>query len=150
MSLPGLSLTWKTAMTGRWSEVFMLEQLLYFSTRMSVVCLLLNTTLSWENKRAKPHKDLEQRDAENSRLSSYCVWGRSLLGGGIVVVTADVKFICWEEVNRCFLETFKNRTCTETDNQIRQSTGVILRKKHKIKFWGKLVGWSQKNTRIKL
>jgi len=46
LSLPGLSLTWKMPMTGRWSEVLMLEQLVYLTTCMSSACLLLVRILS--------------------------------------------------------------------------------------------------------
>lgn len=49
LSLPGLSLTWKTPMTGRWSEVLMFEQLVYFSTFMSSGCRFLNRILSCEH-----------------------------------------------------------------------------------------------------
>lgn len=50
LSLPGLSLTWKAPMTGRWSEVLMLEQLVYLTTLMSSACLLLNKIRSCEHK----------------------------------------------------------------------------------------------------
>lgn len=49
-SLPGLILTWKTPMTGRWSDVLMLVQLVYLITFMSSAYLLLNTILSCERK----------------------------------------------------------------------------------------------------
>ncbi|KAG7221318.1 hypothetical protein INR49_017385 [Caranx melampygus] len=74
-----LRLTWKTAMTGRWSEVLMLEQLEYFTTLMSSACLFLNRILSCEHKRRG--------------LDIRC----PLLRGGVVDVTADVKFVGGEK-----------------------------------------------------
>ena len=83
LSLPGLSLTLKTPNTGRWSEVFRVEQLLYFSTWMSSACRLRNRMRSCRSRAGNGLIKQIHQHKKNKLFTFYSVClilKRSLLG----------------------------------------------------------------------
>lgn len=145
-------------MTGRWSEVLMLEQLLYFNTLMSSACRLLNRIRSCQHTQRERERfnpaDIWYSSLDFTKwFSSHCVWRRPLFGGGVVDIAADVELVRGEEVYRCLLETFKDGTWSTftqwgsiTHNNLKISAEVFTRELHTVlHLLGELVVLQQRS-----
>lgn len=63
---------------------------------------------------------------------SYRVRRRPLFGGGVILITADVKLVGGKEADRCFSEAFEDRPCRWTDT--RDSSCLVGRLKGEASF----------------